>query len=142
MSSSLLTYVKGDLFSSTDSLVHCVSRDLRMGKGIAVRFKNAFGHIDELRAQNRSVGQVAYLQFPDRMIFNLVTKDAYYQKPTYASIRTALTNLRALCQYFKITKLSMPRIGCGLDQLDWPTVEAIIEDIFSDSDIHITIYYY
>ena len=45
--------MKGDLFDcpETDSLVHCVSEDLRMGKGIAVTFKKKFGGVEELEAQ-------------------------------------------------------------------------------------------
>ena len=39
----------------TDSLVHCVSADLRMGKGIAVVFKNKFGGVEELKAQSKEI---------------------------------------------------------------------------------------
>ena len=46
------TEVHGDLFTSSDSLVHCVSRDLHMGKGIAAEFKKQFGGVDELRQQS------------------------------------------------------------------------------------------
>lgn len=43
----------GDLFScpKTASLAHCVSADLRMGKGIASTFKQRFGGVDELKEQ-------------------------------------------------------------------------------------------
>ena len=42
-----LSEVKGDLFSCPDSasLVHCVSEDLHMGKGIATLFKQKFGGV-------------------------------------------------------------------------------------------------
>ena len=45
--------VKGDLFSCPDSasLVHCVSEDMNMGKGIAVLFKKKFGGVAELKSQ-------------------------------------------------------------------------------------------
>ena len=33
----------------------------------------------------------------------------------------------------------MPRIGCGLDGLDWGIVKAIIKDVFEDTDIEILI---
>ena len=47
-----LTTVKGDLFSCPQnaSMAHCVSRDLAMGKGIAVLFKKRFGHIQQLKS--------------------------------------------------------------------------------------------
>lgn len=46
--------VRGDLFScpKTASLAHCVSSDLRMGKGIAVAFKKTFGGVEELKQQS------------------------------------------------------------------------------------------
>jgi hypothetical protein len=45
--------IQGDLFNSSDSLVHCVSRDLHMGKGIATVFKAKFGGVDELQSQRK-----------------------------------------------------------------------------------------
>ena len=49
----MVNEVKGDLFSCPDdeSLAHCISADIRMGKGIAVIFKNKFGGIEELKKQ-------------------------------------------------------------------------------------------
>ena len=51
--------VQGDLFTCppTDGLVHCVSRDLRMGKGIAVLFKKKFGGVEELKKQGKQYKQ-------------------------------------------------------------------------------------
>ena len=45
--------IKGDLFSCppTSSLAHCISEDVRMGKGIAVLFKNKFGGVQDLLRQ-------------------------------------------------------------------------------------------
>lgn len=46
--------VRGDLFScpGSASLAHCVSADMRMGKGIAVEFKKRYGHVEELKKQS------------------------------------------------------------------------------------------
>ncbi|VDI08671.1 Hypothetical predicted protein, partial [Mytilus galloprovincialis] len=48
---------KGDLFDcpETDALAHCVSEDLRMGKGIAVLFKKKFGGVGELISQGKTI---------------------------------------------------------------------------------------
>jgi hypothetical protein len=35
----------------------------------------------------------------------------------------------------------MPKIGCGLDKLDWSKVRSIIEDIFEDVDCEIVVMY-
>lgn len=49
----MIRHVKGDLFScpDTESLAHCVSKDLRMGKGIATLFKSKFEGLPELKLQ-------------------------------------------------------------------------------------------
>ena len=49
-----LTEKKGDLFKDSEesaALAHCISEDCRMGKGIAVLFKNKFGGVSELLKQ-------------------------------------------------------------------------------------------
>ena len=45
--------IRGDLFQcpSSASLAHCVSEDMRMGRGIAKIFKNQFGGVEELKKQ-------------------------------------------------------------------------------------------
>ena len=54
--SSKFSMVRGDLFScpGTASLAHCVSADMRMGKGIAVEFKKRYGHVEELKEQSKN----------------------------------------------------------------------------------------
>ena len=45
---------QGDLFSapSITSLAHCVSRDMHMGKGIAIQFRKRFDRVNELQRQS------------------------------------------------------------------------------------------
>lgn len=52
----MLNYVVGDLFTcgEDEALAHCISEDCRMGKGIAVMFKNKFRGEEELREQSES----------------------------------------------------------------------------------------
>jgi len=58
-----LIEIQGDLFDQkNDSLAHCVSEDLVMGKGITKTFKQKFGHVNKLRNQQKSVGEVCFLQ--------------------------------------------------------------------------------
>ena len=132
----------GDLFQNSDgaSLVHCVSRDLRMGKGIAVAFKKQFGGIGELKKQNVGVGGVAILQRNDRYIYYMITKEAYHQKPTYSSLKSSL---RAIAAHIRENNLlhiplNMPRIGCGLDRLSWDKVRIMIQEELHD--VNVTVY--
>lgn len=132
--------VTGDLFVSQDSLCHCVSRDFAMGRGIALDFKRRFGRVDELLKQAPSVGQVAYLRDGDRYIFYLVTKQRYWQKPVYEDLRKCLEDLRFKCSKLQVKCLSMPRIGCGLDRLEWSKVQELIQAILCQDALTVTVY--
>ncbi|CAJ0649545.1 15915_t:CDS:2 [Entrophospora sp. SA101] len=126
---------QGDLFKdapSTDSLVHCVSQDLRMGKGIATMFKNLYSGIGELKSQNKKVGQVAYLLRENRYIYYMITKMYYYNKPRKQDFEASLKELKSLCENQGVTGLSMPRIGAGLDKLDLDYVIETVKEIFKD----------
>lgn len=68
--------IVGDLFSSTDSLAHCVSEDFAMSKGVAVGFRDSFGGVDDLLSQNVQAGGLGVLSRDDRWVFYLVTKEA------------------------------------------------------------------
>ena len=69
-----------------------------------------------------------------------VTKQRYFHKPTYDSLHSSLVELRAQCSGRGIGQLCMPRIGCGLDRLEWDRVREMIRETFSDCEISITIY--
>lgn len=114
------------------ALGHCVAKDMRMSAGIAVYFKRKFGRVGELMDQRLNVGSVAYLQENDRFIYYLITKELSNQKPTYNRITSAITKLRDLIVQHGVKKLAIPRIGCGLDKLDWSIVRGIIENVFQN----------
>ncbi|KAK6166578.1 hypothetical protein SNE40_023234 [Patella caerulea] len=133
---------RGDLFSSpeTDALVHCISSDCAMGKGIAVLFKNKFGGVQELKDQGKKTGEVAVLKRGSRYVYYLITKDRYFHKPTYDTLSSSLVAMKSHCIENKVQSVSMPRIGCGLDGLQWDKVSSLLKDIFSDTDLSITVY--
>jgi O-acetyl-ADP-ribose deacetylase (regulator of RNase III) len=133
-----LTEINGDLFESKDNLAHCVSKDLRMGKGIAVKFKELFGNVDHLKSQDILV---PHLKADDRYIFYLITKNRFFDKPTYKSLTASLEELKKCIDALGLTSVSMPQIGCGLDKLEWSKVLKIIHEIFADTDIAITVYH-
>lgn len=95
-SSDCVRELDGDLFAAPKdhSLAHCVASDLKMGAGIAVRFKQLFKGVDELRAQSVGVGGVAVLKDGGRFVYYLITKEGSYDKPTYGDLTRSLEAMR------------------------------------------------
>lgn len=138
----ILNHISGDLFSCDEdvSLVHCVSEDLEMGKGIAVQFKKRFKQVEELKSQKKGVGDVAILSDENRFVYYLITKKKYWQKPTLSNLQLSLNSMKSHIITNKIHKIAMPMIGCGLDRLSWEDVQEMIRKTFYDTDIVITVY--
>lgn len=136
--------VKGDLFQAGDStaLAHCVGEDLLMTNGIAARFKEKFGHQEELLRQQKRIGEVAVLQEDNRApIFYLITKKRTRKdKPSLQSLYRSLTKMKQLCLSEGITEVAMPKIGCGMDRLKWSEVRRVIHSIFNNTKVNITVY--
>jgi len=134
----MLTEHVGDLFDAPEgfALAHCVSRDLRMSRGIAVIFRDRFGRVDDLRAQNPGVGESAVLRFPGTRfpdVFYLVTKERYFDKPTLRTLEASLLHMRESL----MTPLAIPHLGCGLDRLAWDDVRPMIERVFRDREVRV-----
>ncbi|XP_063700848.1 ADP-ribose glycohydrolase OARD1-like [Culicoides brevitarsis] len=134
--------IEGDLFScpKDSSLAHCVAADMRMGAGIAVKFKQLFGQVDKLKSQNQRAGGVAVLKDGERYIYYLVSKNETYSKPTYQDLSYSLEAMRKHMKENNVTKLAMPRIGCGIDGLQWDKVSDLIKEVFGKENVEITIY--
>ncbi|KAM9350720.1 ADP-ribose glycohydrolase OARD1 isoform 2-T2 [Symphorus nematophorus] len=137
-----LNYVTGNLFScpEDEALAHCISEDCRMGAGIAVLFKQKFKGVGELKEQKKLTGQCAVLKRDRRFVYYLITKKRASQKPTYDSLRHSLEDMKSHCEDNGVTRISMPRIGCGLDRLAWDRVSVILEQVFKHTNISITVY--
>jgi len=137
-----LNEIIGDLFTCGDDvcLAHCVSQDLAMGKGTAVLFKEKFGGINDLRTQNKKIGEVAILKRGSRYIYYLITKLKYWDKPTYNDLKESLVAMKDHVIENKVESIGMPRIGCGLDGLIWSQVKSLLKELFWDVKVTISIY--
>ena len=141
--------VRGDLFmvSFDYTLVHCISRDCVMGKGIAKTFRDKYPQMQRNLRNRKEVrtpsGYPALHYYsPERNkhnVISLVTKERYFNKPTLDSLADSLNNLKLVCRNLNINKLAMPLIGCGLDRLDWKDVNILIKETFKDEDIDIKV---
>ena len=128
-----------DLFKYQNShyLVHCISSDFKLGAGIAVEFNKRYS----MRQKLFSTNQIS--KYPNCIlvdnVFNLVTKELYYLKPSYCSLQRSLDLMKNIVVENNIKLLAMPKIGCGLDRLQWDKVKFMIEETFADLDVEIII---
>lgn len=136
------------------AVAHCIAADLCWGGGVApiinremfdaekyCRYKcstNPDGVVNELR-----VGEILAVNGTGmkrkNVLVNLITKLRSPYKPTYESLTDALHSLRNYAVMHGITKIYMPKIGCGIDMLNWDVVQEIIKGVFYDTPIDIII---
>lgn len=143
-----------DLFNLPEDffLAHCISADFALGKGIAVQFNKHFdmknkllglypdGVTEKWKLDNAKNNLDVYRCILVDRVFNLVTKERYYHKPTYDTLGSSLLAMRRLCTKNGVTKIGMPLIGCGLDRLAWNRVSDLIIDAFLNSCVeHIVV---
>lgn len=129
--------VKGNLFDLLDNRapVHCISADARMGAGIAVPMRERF-KLEGLRQMELKVGR-CYLH---NGVYNLITKNRAWDKPTYPNFTETLMDLERMINRCDVPKsLIMPAIGCGLDGLKWELVLPIIKYTFKFTDADILV---
>ena len=119
---------------------HCISSDCKMGAGIAVEFKRKF-KLASLKNEVCSELLESPTCIVKGRVFNLITKQVYSGKPTYESLKASLEIMRIIVVERKIKKLAMPKIGCGLDKLQWGKVREILQEVFEDVDVDITVCY-
>lgn len=144
-----MTYkeIKGDLFDyarprngkcvdeNNRIPVHCISSDFVMGGGIAVPMAANYGLRTSLKFYQVTKPSCLFVNG----VMNLITKKNVYDKPTYRSLTDALTECRSIVLKNNVRYLVMPKIGCGLDGLEWSRVSMIIRTVFADTNVDILV---
>ena len=118
--------------------VQCGSSDLALGAGIALQFNEYFDTKNKLQEEYPN-GVVTYTGWKvtcvyAEPVFTLITKEHFYDKPTYRSLEISLKELIRLMENMNITMISMPAIGCGLDGLKWEKVKELLKKTFSNTN--------
>lgn len=140
------TEEKGDLFAveilSNYALCHCISSDFALGAGIAKAFakmgvKKAL--CEKFPKQWQGGGYCLIIETNGVTVANLVTKERYFHKPTLETLRQALEIFRTQALQMGIRRIAMPKIGCGLDKLDWEDVRETIKGVLGNTEIEILV---
>ena len=137
----IITIEQRDLFTMPQGyyLAHCISADFALGAGIAKTFDSVYNMKFKLFRNYDNYKYNGGDALPVDNVFNLVTKQKCWHKPTYESLRESLEMMREQLEFLNATKLAMPKIASGLDRLDWDVVYDIICEVFEDMDIEIVI---
>ena len=145
-----ITEIKRDLFDMPldYTLVHCISEDCAMGAGIAKTFNYKYKNMKDVLKYDIAKNGLKYpisIYYHEsnqkHNVINMITKEKYWHKPTYNNFLHSLLDVAEICKTRDIKKLAMPKIGCGLDKLEWSKVRKLIEDYFEDLDIEIIVCY-
>lgn len=142
------TEEKGDLFTeeilAEYALCHCISSDFALGAGIAKAFakmgvKKAL--CEWFTKSWQGSGYCLITETNGITVGNLVTKERYFHKPTLQTLRQSPEDFYMQALEINLKKIAMPKIGCGLDKLDWEDVRGVIKEVFGSTEIEILVRY-
>ena len=126
------------------SIRHCISADAKMSKGFAdLRSQRIPGLRDGCRRTKLLSGQTFpfWNRVGNRYIYNLVTKKTKcFEKPNLPTLSLTLEEMKSHVRLYGISTIAIPKIGCGLDQMNWQDVVNLLRDSFAYSNIRIVVY--
>jgi O-acetyl-ADP-ribose deacetylase (regulator of RNase III) len=136
--------IKGNLFAAKAgwAFAHCVSQDGAMGAGIALQFRHRYPRMPHYVKKNAThfPSVVRYVE-NGRVIYNLVTKARYYNKPSRHNFAIAVELLFAELAKHGETKIAMPLIGAGLDQLPWAITRNQLQKLSKKYGLEVVVVY-
>ena len=133
---------ENSILEQPNSNGHCISADPEMSKWFAQLLSE---RVLRLRRTCTRANLLKDQVFPfwdsssRRYIYNLVTKEKYSRKPELPILATTLQNMQAHATMYGFPTIAIPKIGCGLDQMNWQDVVKL-RNIFAFSDIQIVVY--
>lgn len=145
----MITYKQGDLLNSdADMIAHGCNCVGGFGSGVAGAISAKYpeareAYLEKHRSEGWELGDVQITEMPDGLfIANCATQLEYYPRDrvhaNYDAIHQTMTILKNYACHNHMS-IAIPKIGAGLAGGDWPTIQKILEEVFSDYDI--TVYY-
>ena len=138
-----LGILRADLFENPNTnFGQCISSHLVMAAAIAKHFLRLFPERHSTKKMFLSPGShLAHFSHQSQnWICNFVTKQHGNDKPTYQNLQKSLCRKKSHLVEHGITEISLPQIGCGLDNLEWKKVLTDIIHIFGHSGICVKLF--
>lgn len=144
----MITYKNEDIFNcNTEIVVNPVNTEGISGKGLALMFKNRFPNNFEKYSQKCKdnefhIGDILLVKiqnfFNPRGIVNFPTKDKWRYPSRVDYIEKGLKSLSKLMINNNIKSVAIPKLGCGLGELDWDKeVKPLVEKYLKDFDVEV-----
>lgn len=144
-----ITYKKGNLLDAFDAgefdvIAHQCNCFCNMGRGIAPQIKNRYPKVYEadqstVSGDESKMGSLTYGPAGKGFVFNLYGQYGYgnhHRSGTeYISLRAAMVKMNNILDEMGVTKLGLPKIGCGLGGGSWGIVEEIILTVFKGKEV-------
>ena len=130
------------ILQQPNSIGHCTSEHARMSKGFSEFISP---RIPGLRSTCQKAKLLMGQVFPfwdstrKRCIFNVVTKETFCEKPFLSSLSKTLEELKIHASTNGVS-IAIPKLGCGLDQMNWQEIVNLFQDIFAYADVQIVVY--
>lgn len=143
-SRNVITMATGNLLTALEeeevsAIAHCISADMHMGAGIAKKIKEKY-RTDTSNTNEAKIGDVITQVVEDKLILHVVTKSKYYEPfPTWNNYKLGIKNLLKICEEKSIDKLHIPKLGCGLDALNWEKCFLLLKQLFTNSKTKVTV---
>lgn len=147
----MITIIEDDILNSkSDIIAHQVNCRNAMNSGVAKTLRNAYPQIYKSYSKYCSIykskllGSIQLVKISEHLtICNMFAQDDYGRGKQYTNIdalRLCLTKLKKYAED-KNKTISLPyMIGCDRGGADWSEVYLIIEDLFKESNIELTLY--
>lgn len=142
-SSNVIKMKCGNIFDlpENETIAHCIAKDCLMTEGIAKKIKRKFNVNVELLQSKANVGNAILQNDNGKNIIHLITKEITHYEPHWKDFRTSITSLKKLCVDNNISELHIPKIGTGMDKLHWPKVFRLLNSVFYQTNIDVTVWY-
>ena len=73
-------------------------------------------------------------------IYNLVTKERFCEKPDLSTLSKTLETMKIHACTNGVFTFAIPKLGCGLYQMNWQEVVKLLRVIFAYADVQIVVY--
>lgn len=142
----MIEYIEGDIFDSpAQVIVNTVNTVGVMGKGLALSFKKRYPDMFEsykkvCEKHQLTIGKLMLYQEADHWILLFPTKENWRNPSKLEYIEKGLMKFVNTYAEKHITSIAFPKLGCGNGELDWKSVQPLMERYLKPLPIDVYIY--